>query len=119
MPCLNPSGQENVLAVRVRNQEKSSRWYSGSSIYRHVWLTIREPVQVPTWGVFVTTPQVSKDKALVKISAEVSNATNSHILALVRARVQDAEGKVRRQFGRRTASGHRRNGSTEKFVEAT
>ena len=35
---LNPPGQENVLAVRVRNSGRNSRWYSGSGIYRHVVL---------------------------------------------------------------------------------
>ena len=28
----------NVLAVKVRNEGENSRWYSGSGIYRHVWL---------------------------------------------------------------------------------
>jgi len=35
---LNPVGKENTIAVRVRNEGKNSRWYSGSGIYRHVWL---------------------------------------------------------------------------------
>ena len=42
-PHLNPPGQENVLAVRVRNIGKNTRWYSGSGIYRHVWLTVTDP----------------------------------------------------------------------------
>ena len=42
-PYLKPAGQENVLAVRVRNEGKNSRWYSGSGIYRHTWLTVTEP----------------------------------------------------------------------------
>jgi beta-galactosidase len=36
---LRPPGETNVLAVRVRNLGKNSRWYSGSGIYRHVRLT--------------------------------------------------------------------------------
>ncbi|MHC4479889.1 MAG: sugar-binding domain-containing protein, partial [Planctomycetota bacterium] len=32
-------GGENVLAVTVRNIGKNTRWYSGSGIYRHVWMT--------------------------------------------------------------------------------
>jgi beta-galactosidase len=91
-PYLKP--KENVLAVRVRNEGKNSRWYSGSGIYRHTWLTITEPIHVPTWGVFVTTPEVSKDKALVKIATEVRNASNSETEVLVRARLQSATGEV-------------------------
>lgn len=93
-PYLKPPGQENVLAVRVRNEGKNSRWYSGSGIYRHTWLTITGPIHVPTWGLFVTTPEVSKEKALVKIATEVCNASNSETDVLVRARALNATGEV-------------------------
>jgi beta-galactosidase len=93
-PYLNPPGQENVLAVRVRNEGKNSRWYSGSGIYRHVWLTVTGPVHVPTWGVVVTTPAISKDQALVKIASEVRNDGHSETEVLVRTRVLNAKGKV-------------------------
>ena len=93
-PHLAPPGRENVLAVRVRNEGRNSRWYSGSGIYRPVVLTVTSPVHVPTWGLFVTTPEVSKDRALVKTSVEVRNATASSPPVLVRARVRDAKGKV-------------------------
>jgi beta-galactosidase len=93
-PYLNPSGQENLLAVRVRNEGRNSRWYSGSGIYRHVWLTTTDPVHVPASGVFVTTPEIAKDKALVKIASEVSNASASEVTACVRVRVLDPAGKL-------------------------
>ncbi len=106
-PHLNPPGQENVLAVRVRNEGRNSRWYSGSGIYRHVWLAVNEPIHVPTWGVFVTTPEVSKDTATVKIVGEVHNATDSPAQALVRIQVLNnsdqvmdtAEGKLQLPAG--------------------
>jgi len=93
-PHLNPPGQENVLAVCVRNEGKNSRWYSGSGIYRHVWLTVREPIHVPTWGVFVTTPEVSTDKAVVNVSSEVRNAGVSDTGAIVRVSVLDDVGEI-------------------------
>jgi beta-galactosidase len=93
-PYLKPANKENVLAVRVRNDGKNSRWYSGSGIYRHTWLTVTAPISVPTWGVFVTTPEVSKDKAVVKITSEVRNATQAQADVVVRARVLDAKGKT-------------------------
>ena len=48
----------NVLAVKVRNEVPSSRWYSGSGIYRNVRLVVTEPVHVQRLGVVVTTPDL-------------------------------------------------------------
>ncbi|HSI07619.1 MAG TPA: glycoside hydrolase family 2 TIM barrel-domain containing protein [Rariglobus sp.] len=93
-PHLKPAGQDNVLAVRVRNEGKNSRWYSGSGIYRHVWFTVTDPVHVPTWGVFVITPEVSKYKALVRISTEVLNSGAAETDVLVRTRLRNAGGKL-------------------------
>ena len=57
-------GERNVLAVKVDNStQPNSRWYSGSGIYRNVWLTVVEPVHVGHWGTFVTTPEVTGEKA--------------------------------------------------------
>ncbi len=83
-----------MLAVRVRNEGRNSRWYSGSGIYRHVWLTTTNPIHVPMWGLFVTTPEVSKDKAIVKVATDVRNSSTSSADVLVRVRVRDTSGKV-------------------------
>jgi beta-galactosidase len=93
-PHLKPAGQENVIAVRVRNEGKNSRWYSGSGIYRHTWLTVTDPIHVPTWGVFVTTPEVSKENAVVKVASEVHNGTGAEANVVVRASVLNAKGKT-------------------------
>lgn len=93
-PHLKPAGQDNVLAVKVRNEGWNSRWYTGSGIYRHVWLKVADPVHVPTWGVFVTTPQVSKDKAKVHVSTEVANTSRAEVTAGLRIRLLDADGKT-------------------------
>jgi len=74
-PHLNFGGQ-NVIAVKVDNaQQKNSRWYSGSGIYRHVWLYVKNPVHINHWGVSITTPEVSAENASVKIVTVVSNKT--------------------------------------------
>ena len=70
---LKPIGKENVLAVRVQNDGKNSRWYSGSGIYRHVNLTVRDPVHVTPWGTYITTPEVSGDKASIQIKSGITN----------------------------------------------
>ena len=64
---------ENVLAVRVRNDGQNSRWYSGSGIYRHVWLTTTGPLHVPLWGVTVTTPEVTAASATVIVVVNLAN----------------------------------------------
>ena len=70
-------GKKNVIAVRVDNsQQVNSRWYSGSGIYRHVWLRITNPVHVAQWGVAVTTPEVSAENATVQIKTIIRNETN-------------------------------------------
>ncbi|MDR6342039.1 beta-galactosidase [Filimonas zeae] len=71
------SGGGNVLAVRVNNAaQMNCRWYSGSGIYRHVWLTVNDPVHIAQWGVGVTTPEVNAGKAKVKIQTLVKNETD-------------------------------------------
>jgi len=72
-------GQKNVLAVRVDNSKQvNSRWFSGSGIYRHVWLNVTNPVHVAQWGVFITTPEVAEDKATVRIQTTIRNDTDSN-----------------------------------------
>ena len=44
---------DNIVAVEVKNEGATSRWYSGSGIYRHVWLQMIEPVHFSR-GVYIT-----------------------------------------------------------------
>ncbi|WP_255510520.1 sugar-binding domain-containing protein [Flavobacterium sp. GSA192] len=71
-------GQQNTIAVKVDNsKQKNSRWYSGSGIYRHVWLKVRNPIYIKTWGVSITTPKVTNEKATVQIKTKVKNETET------------------------------------------
>lgn len=54
--------QENVIAVKSENQIPSSRWYSGSGIYRSVELTITEPVHVDLYGTKIETPHLETEQ---------------------------------------------------------
>lgn len=66
-------GGSNQLSVRVMNEGSNTRWYSGSGIYRHVWLKVLEPVHVAQWGVSVTTPQITGSEAVVNIETNIQN----------------------------------------------
>lgn len=75
-PYLNADGL-NVLSVRVDNSlEPNSRWYSGSGIYRNVWLTAVNQVHVDLWGSYITTPKVTENHADVSVQTTVRNAGN-------------------------------------------
>jgi beta-galactosidase len=80
-------GTENVVAVRLDNPPESSRWYPGGGIYRNVWLIKTAAVHVAHWGVFVTTPVVSKDSAIVNVSFTLDNQSGSDAEAQVSTRV--------------------------------
>lgn len=56
------AGEENVITVKVDHQTPSSRWYSGSGIYRSVDLTVMDKVHVDLNGTKVTTPNLAKEK---------------------------------------------------------
>jgi beta-galactosidase len=87
-------GKPNVIAVKVDNsQQPNSRWYSGSGIYRNVWLTTLEPVHVEHWGTFVTTPEVSEQSATVLVKTKVINGSNSAAPADLTTIVYDGRGK--------------------------
>ena len=90
-PYLN-RGKENVLAVRVRNEGQNSRWYSGSGIYRHVWLTLTGDVRIPLWGVQVTTPKVSPQVSRVEVSTMVENRGRDSQNVTVRTRIAGEHG---------------------------
>ncbi len=86
-------GEKNILAVQVKNEGRNSRWYSGSGIYRHVWLKITEPVHVKTWGVFITTPVVNKDLAMVKIQTQMENEFSENKSVVLKTSIINRVGK--------------------------
>lgn len=74
---LNQAGKENVIAVKVENTGRNSRWYSGSGIYRNVKLTLAEPVHIATWGVFASTEMIGDTLAKLKVDLSVQNDANN------------------------------------------
>jgi len=94
-PYLKP-GADNVLALRLDNPRESSRWYPGGGIYRNVWLLQTAPVAVAQWGVFVTTPVVTRESATVDVAVTVDNKTAAiaEVTVAVQLFAADAEGRA-------------------------
>jgi len=91
---LNPAGQLNTVAVRVKNEGKNSRWYSGSGIYRHVWLTTTPSTHIGMWGVSVKTPVVSETSAAINISTTLVNSDKENASVTLLTQVFDPSGKL-------------------------
>lgn len=69
---LKYGGEKNVIAVKVDNSKQpNSRWYSGSGIYRNVWLVKTNSIYVDNWGTYITTPKVSASSATVNITTDI------------------------------------------------
>jgi beta-galactosidase len=88
-------GAANVIAVKVDNSSQpNSRWYSGSGIYRNVYLVTTNKVAIDHWGTFLTTPQVSKSQAAIKLQLKVRNNTGIAQQVTLTTAISDAKGKV-------------------------
>jgi beta-galactosidase len=84
----------NVVAVRVDNSaQPNSRWYSGSGIYRHTWLTSTDPLHVGRWGTVITTPRADSAGAEALVRTRVENAQPTIRRGTLRSIVLDASGR--------------------------
>ena len=91
---LNAPGTPNQIAVKVNNNQPTSRWYSGSGIYRNVWLDKLAPVHVGQWGTYVTVPQINQladgsHEALVDLSASIENSSSTDQKVTLRSTIYD------------------------------
>jgi beta-galactosidase len=93
-PFLNYGNRKNVIAVKVDNsQQPNSRWYSGSGIYRHVWLTTTDRTHVDHWGTYITTPEVSAQSAKIQVETFVRNDSEIDSPITLTTILYDAVGK--------------------------
>ncbi|HET7039320.1 MAG TPA: glycoside hydrolase family 2 TIM barrel-domain containing protein, partial [Gemmatimonadales bacterium] len=84
----------NVVALRVDNsRQPNSRWYTGSGIYRHVWLTSVHPLHVGRWGTSVTTPQVDSSGAEVVARTRLENDHSGSRQGVLRSVILDQAGR--------------------------
>lgn len=87
-------GQDNVISVRVdHSQTADSRWYSGSGIYRDVWLVYANPVHIAQWGVYVF-PDVANGTGILNVEVAVENGAAAKTKLTVVNELIDNTGKV-------------------------
>ena len=91
---LNPDGRENVIAVRVKNEGRNSRWYSGSGIYRHVWLIRKQAINIPQNGAFISTENITPSEASIKLETVVSNSTGVNVTVSLSVRINGPDGSI-------------------------
>jgi beta-galactosidase len=91
-PCL--VNGKNTIAVKVDNSaQPNSRWYSGSGIYRHVWLNITSSLHIAQWGTYITTPAVGKTNATVSVQTKIENKGRDLSNAVLVCTIDDETGK--------------------------
>lgn len=92
-PYVKP-GEKNVIAVRVdHSQSADSRWYTGSGIYRDVWLVHANPVHIAQWGVFAHPEKVENGYRL-NVEVEIQNEEKDNASLTVLNELFDATGKL-------------------------
>lgn len=84
---------DNDMVVELENFERASRWYPGAGLYRNVHVVNTDRVHIPTWGTFVTTPDVSAKEASVSLAIEIEGAKKGEKID-VTTEIINPEGKV-------------------------
>ena len=91
---LNYGAKGNVIVVEVKNEGINSRWYSGSGIYRHVYLNIVDKIHVAPDGIYITTPEVESFNSKVVVQVEISNQTKRDSDIDLSINIADEDGNV-------------------------
>lgn len=88
-------GEDNVIAVRAdHSQSADSRWYTGSGIYRNVWMVYANPLHIAQWGVFAYPKSVTKKQAVVSVSVEMDNSIVKDANLTITNELLSADGEV-------------------------
>jgi len=87
-------GGENIISVRVdHSQDADSRWYTGSGIYRDVYLVRANPVHLEQWGVYAY-PEVKDNQGTLHVKTAVNNQSTSPASVNINHELIDDQGKV-------------------------
>ncbi len=103
---LKPTGEKNIIAVKVAPENYSARWYAGSGIYRNTWIEFNDATYIKQWETQITTPVISNNAAQVLVTTVIANNTAKKELAIEYS-IIDASGNV-------VASKHQKISSSNK-----
>ena len=67
------TGDSVDIDVFLENKPQQSRWYPGAGLYRNVHLVETNPIHIPTFGVLIRTPKISKEFAQVTIDVDLQD----------------------------------------------
>jgi len=110
-------GKTNVIAVKADNTvQPASRYYTGAGIYRHVRLVATDAVHIADWGVYITTPDATAQKATVKVKTNVLNESGQSAQVMVETSVLDATGKVVKTAQSKQTIAPGKNASVEESI---
>lgn len=83
-PYLNYGNKNNEILVKVDNSKQpNSRWYSGSGIFRNVWLETTDKLHTEQWGTYISTPKCSSESATINLETRIKNQNATSRKALV------------------------------------
>lgn len=88
-------GEKNSVSVRVdHSQSADSRWYTGSGIYRNVWLVYSNPIHIAQWGVYTYPKQASAKQGVLAVEVEINNTESKAAQLTVTNELIAANGKT-------------------------
>lgn len=93
-------GADNVVAVKTdTSQQPASRYYTGAGIYRDVRLIATDPVHVPQWATYVTTPNATSSAATVHAQTTVVNTGSTEANVSVQGVLSAPDGAAQAPVG--------------------
>lgn len=106
---------DNVLSVRVdHSRYADSRWYTGSGIYRDVWLVSAPDIHLAQWGVGWSATSLTDKQAIVEVDIEVQKHIVTNDKLELQAALYDAAGNQVAQRRTRVTDG--REGLTKETL---
>lgn len=88
-------GDTNTITVGVdHSRYADSRWYTGSGIYRDVYLIEADPIHIAQWGVYAYPKSANKKQAILHVEVEVENGSDAKNTLLVANELMTLDGKV-------------------------
>lgn len=88
-------GEENTIAVRVdHSRSADSRWYTGSGIYRNVWVVYANPVHIAQWGIYAYSSEVTEKQGILNVEVEIDNSSKDNSTLSILNELVNKEGVV-------------------------